>query len=321
MREFTHFREYMLTDLGEIRAESGKKVNVYAYMADRNARLGPRAQSAYVYTYRTDRATLFRWWTALRKMTPEQRLRAVPPKRSRPYAMPVELETAAKCRVQELVDTGSVVTRSQVRNELLFTALTLLPGETDADVIRRFINVGGKRYIRDFLKFCHFISITNGRPIEVERAQKYQPEFVAEHFRLLLHCHAVCQVQRAVAVADDPDLGWHLPSGGTVQRISNGTADVGDDVLTVKDSKFWVIPLDCPLLWVPPHLIWSYDEKPVVLHNPVRHTLGDRDTIGNIAYGRSPNCTIDFYTNAAPLAHVHIHCSRKKTWRFRTCVR
>jgi hypothetical protein len=53
------------------------------------------------------------------------------------------------------------------------------------------------------------------------------------------------------------------------------------------------------LEFVNPSRIWNCDEKPVVLHNPVRSTLGDRSSIGNVAYGRSPNCTITFYTSAA----------------------
>jgi hypothetical protein len=290
-REYQDFITTMLTTDG---VERGGMWTVYSYFKKRNVRLGPRTQSNASYVHRASLATLYRWWGHVLGMPASSRLTSVAPKNGRPYSLPSVLEQSAKQRVQALVNDGGVVTRAQVRNELLFTALTKLPGESDADVAQRFSRVGGPCHVRDFLKVHKFSSISNGRPIEVERAMKYQPEYVVDHFRLILHCHAVCQLQRAIAA--DPSLssrtGWILPVDGTVHRQSTGNGDCGDDLLAVKNGLFWLIPLDCALEFVNPSRIWNCDEKPVVLRNPVRSATAAPSAMsptGAVPTARSPS--------------------------------
>jgi len=268
--EFSHFKAFMLDDEGNVRQVGGRKVTVKEYMKHRRPNPGPRAQSSRSVVFKTCKSTLYDWMKRLKAMSAAQRLRSVQPKAGRPYSMPRELDISLKNRIQSLVDRGDVVTRSQVRLESLYVALVPLPGESDETILSRFRRVAGKDYIRTFLQFYGFKTIKTGRPVEVERAMKYQPELILQWFRLLMHAHAVCQIQRALV--DDPslDIGWVMPADSTVVRCATQTADPGPDVLAVRDGVYWVVPLNKPLEYVASNRIWNYDEKPIVLHNPDR---------------------------------------------------
>ena len=184
-------------------------------------------------------------------------------------------------------------------------------GEDDFDeAIRRIIRCGGAKWIRNFCKRWG-LSTIKGKPVEIERAIKMQPEISVHWFRLVLHGHFLRHLHYEIAHGRVVP-GWILKVGEHVTRENGLGNEMGPDCLRVTaDDVFWNIPLDCPLEWCPPHLRANCDEKPINPHNPVPTSLGSaRMLVQKIAYGREKFWTIHLYVKAdgtmlAPLLILH----------------
>lgn len=106
------------------------------------------------------------------------------------------------------------------------------------------------------------------------------------------------QIHREIA-AKRVVLGWVLPRDGLVEREISSTVgetlgrDPGDDVLTLRDGHYWVIPLNQRLSYPHPSKIINGDEKPIIPDNPLLTRIGLA-----LSYGRSGSWTIVIYTSA-----------------------
>ena len=174
---------------------------------------------------------------------------------------------------------------------------------------------GGAKWLRSFTSTreilrCHVAK----RPIEVERAQKAQPEYTVMFFRMQLYTHGLCHIHRALASGRRVE-GWKIDkeqqpeddetfaeSGQRVvvrdQGPLKGSNDWSDDVLSMGEvdglTAVFVKPLGEPLVFVCPENVINGDEKPL---NPdsVEHLA--RGT--PVALGRTSNWTVTPFINAA----------------------
>ena len=88
----------------------------------------------------------------------------------------------------ELLNVFGHVTANMVRREAFDLARERREGETDDDICKRIMHVGGDDWLTAIRKRHPVLrNVKKRRPIEIERAMKNQPEVTLQHWRLLAH--------------------------------------------------------------------------------------------------------------------------------------
>jgi hypothetical protein len=115
-------------------------------------------------------------------------------------------------------------------------------------------------------------TIQKYRPLELERAIKNQPEFTLDFWRLLMHTYALMHIHRVLASGMRVE-GWCFNKHNYVTREDGSGNGLGIDVLSLRKvdelTVYWVIPLDQPLIFPNPRLIFNVDEKPLIPDSPL----------------------------------------------------
>ena len=219
-----------------------------------------------------------------------------------------EKEIAKRCEELLRRHGFSILTDAVLQGEALDIARRPRTGEGPLDqaVFERCKRVGGYYWCQSFRKRYGFTKNRVSRPIEIERAFKTQPEFLLLHFRNLLHLYALMHIHRVIA-SGQLVPGWILPpNSGWVLRESGdyiGTNHPIESQPIVRLEKingenvFYVIPLDCRLIYPEPGEILNFDEKPLV-PDSVNLVVSDGQAI---AYGRSSSWTVVLYIDATGL--------------------
>ena len=141
-----------------------------------------------------------------------------------------------------------------------------------------------------------FKTHSTGRPVEVERAMKTQPEITVQYLRLLLHAFALRQIHEHVAKQTEPGraCAWEIREG-LVERKDGSGNNAEDGVVSVKDGEFFNDALGMPLEWPQARYVLNGDEKPIMPDCPKKaHVVGARA----IGYGRSVSWTLMPWTTA-----------------------
>ena len=109
----------------------------------------------------------------------------VPPLRWRgaPEALTHEQTLSVVKRCHLLIQTYGLLTSRMITGEALDVARQPLPNETKAQTFSRWNRCGGKDWRKRFKQNWGFIEKRVIRPLELERARKSQPEFLADFYR------------------------------------------------------------------------------------------------------------------------------------------
>ena len=196
----------------------------------------------------------------------------------RPRTFTDEEEQMIVKAVREAEACMTFLTPSIIQQEVWHVAI--LPREDEkndiaawqAGIKQRISRCSSERFIRSFCA-RHRITGKKGRPMETYRAAKMQPEIIVQHFRLIFHTWALCQIQRAIVRDDRIVPGWHVPPAGLVTRDDGSGHDPGPDMLEMRDGTMFVIPLDEPLEALPNDCRMAADEKPLCPDSPVKKQL------------------------------------------------
>ncbi len=161
--------------------------------------------------------------------------------------------------------------------------------------IKRLNHMGGDDWLRSFKK-RHGISYKSiSRPMEIERAIKNQPEITLDHWRNLMHAHAIIQIHEALASGFNVEE-WEIGSDNLATRKNGGGNEPGEDVLEVRVEEdmewIYVIPLNKRLVYIDPSRNINVDEKPLLPDAPVKSTHYSQEIVtGVVAFGRTSSWT------------------------------
>jgi hypothetical protein len=228
----------------------------------------------------------------------------------RPTVLSVAQEKEVLEACGEFEHEFGILTKTVVAEEARHIAMKPLGEEVNDDILwgeraaARFNRVGGRRWISGFIRRHPDVTISKTkRPIEKQRAAKTQPEISVQHYRILAHAIALCQVQRAIAAGRNV-AGWELSEEeGIVTRVNGGGRDPGYDVLRVielplelkaKIPKTYleVIPLGEPLEPLDPKFMIALDEKPLAPDAPCSVVMSVKGVKHSIGSSRSSSWTV-----------------------------
>jgi hypothetical protein len=181
-------------------------------------------------------------------------LRKTPPKAGRKFTFTSPERKAAGEAFRELKSSYTHVNNDMLSREAMDIARTpRYEGEDQKKIIKRVLFAGGRRHLAGLRKSEGIGVRSFKRPLELERAVKNQPEIALDWFRILLHLHAVCQIQRALACGTEVP-GWVLRNGVAWREGMNGDHEPGAESLlhVNEDTKeIFVVPLKEKLVFVP----------------------------------------------------------------------
>ena len=234
----------------------------------------------------------------------------VPRNIGRPNSLSEDDEEKIAQRCFELIRRygNQILTNSVIQGEALDIARIPRDGESPSaqTIFQRCQRVGGYKWCLGFRKRHGFTKHRVSRPIEIERAFKMQPEFSLVHLRNVLHVYALMHIHRTIASGTivggwvlPPESGWVVRDRGP--HVGTNNPILEEPIVTVRkiddEEVFWIIPLDCRLIYPEASEIINFDEKPLV-----PDSVNLNVSYGTaIAYGRSQSWTVVLYMTAEGL--------------------
>ena len=152
----------------------------------------------------------------------------------------------------------------------------------------------GPDAVRGFMRRHGIRGFTRTRATEVMRLRKMQPEIVLQYSRLILHAYLCVQWHVALTVEGASSTRWCMQDHGLVSK-RDGTLDLDEYDLYVKDDAIWVGELDQRLVAPPQERVLFADELAQPPDSPLARVLSSRTHVGTLAskaVGRSGSWTL-----------------------------